>query len=572
MLSEKKHMKKSRQKLVPLEPLFRGTKRMLMFDLGTNELLRSFGDKLRGTPKYSSECLEPYEFKVAKQLELFDKRIIWSTDRPTKELEMESFNEFIKAQEGFMMPEPLSRRAFLVMEEAKKICYAICGEFDYESFFDSCTFGKRAACGLPRRISYLDERFNRLSGTKVQISWFKAALSRDMHLFRAVRKRVRKYKILRYIKACAVPKSWKAARIMAPDTVIGGYLSRGLGRLFRNLLERNTHIDLSLQQDRHKVWARKASKNGKYGTIDMRKASDSYVKRHIEYLMHESWHHILESVSPPEVEILGKTMRVKSYMLMGSGHTFPLQTILFYCLAEATRRLMKVNGFVSVYGDDIILPSRISVPFIAVMSELGFTVNSEKSFTDELDPLCPSKTLFRESCGGDYKGGIDVRPYMPECDLQSIREVPRNEFVAWCHKILNGLLDHWDHEEISSTVLYLLQEITSQQTWICFVPAHETDFAGIRHELPTYYTYDLPTIIRPKVQDGVLVYQSLKMVQKLRRKRDVDERPYVWFAYWLQRFKNAVVDPYDDAPELTREADRSREGTYRWKTNYRDKR
>jgi hypothetical protein len=130
------------------------------------------------------------------------------------------------------------------------------------------------------------------------------------------------------------------------------------------------------------------------------------------------------------------------------------------------------------------------------MSELGFTVNSAKSFFDEPDPDTPSHTFFRESCGGDYKGGVDVRPYMPECDLQEERYVESNEYVAWIHRLINGILNRWDVSEIPLTLGFLLRSISNSKGKISFVPDWETDHAGIKHYIPSKYLigYEVQTV------------------------------------------------------------------------------
>lgn len=578
MLSKKKHSKRpKRKKDVALEPLFIALKEALIHDLRVNVC---FGGDVRSRepvhPSFSGAA--PYLFKRFKQVLDFDKRIIWSSDKSFSILKEEALKAFSESQESFLLPEPLSERGFRVIQKAAEICSEILGPFSYADWFRSCSFGKRAAVGLPYRLSYLDNRFDKLSGTQKQWVAFNNCLASDMHLFRAMRERSKKRIILDEINATAVPKSFKAARIIAPDTILGGFLSRGLGDLIRARLEKETHINLSLQQERHRRWARGGSKTGHLATIDMSKASDSFTWRHIQYLVPSDWHEALDCVRVSRCNIGGVTKNLSSYMLMGSGHTFPLQTLLFYCLAEAVRQLSKSTGKASVYGDDIIVSTRIVKPLIVVFKELGFVINSEKSFYDSPDPLHPSRYFFRESCGGDYKGGIDVRPYMPECDLQEKVMVPRNTYKAWCHKLINGLLDHWEPEEIPFSLGILLNAVED----VCFVPAYETDHAGIRHYVPPQfligracyhvtYKHHHPTYWR-------LVYTER------RRKRGLRERPYLWMAYLLQH-NNAAdsCDPlclgpdwlpvrnvqtreqYSPPIELCGETLKGVEGVFRWK-------
>lgn len=533
MNSQKIHKKRRKRTLLhPLEPLFLGTKEALLHDLDVDVTYP--GDLRNREPDFPSyEGCKPYLFKRFKQALDFDKRVIWSSDTSFEELSSTALQAFVEDQRGYLLPEPLSRRAQLVLQMARQVCSRILGPFCYDTWFDSCSFGRRAAVNLPRSRSYLDNRMNRLSGTTLQWRAFDHALSRDVHLFRAVRERLTSRTEISEIKATTVPKSFKAARIIAPDTILGGFLSRGLGEYIRKRLEKETHIDLAVQQERHRRWAKSASKTGHLATIDMSKASDSFTWRHIEQIVPEDWHHALDCVRTRKCNVSGSTITPRSYMLMGSGHTFPLQTLLFYCLAEVTRRMQQSTGKVSVYGDDIIVPTKVARPLIEVFEELGFVINSEKSFYDVPDALRPSHTFFRESCGGDFKGGSDVRPYMPECDLMSERTVPRNTYIAWCHKMINGLLDRWDPCEIPITLGFLLGEVNRMKSRICFVPAWETSFAGITHYIPPYLLFgrDVSYI---KYENSYPTYFRLSFHRK-KRGRGLRERPYLWYSYFLQR-------------------------------------
>ena len=577
MLSKTKRSKRrNKTSTYALAPLFKGVKEALIYDLDAH--IAYPGGITSREPEYASfNACEPYLFKRMKQVLDFDKRIIWSSDTSFEKLSKKSFFDFKASQSEFVLPEPLSQRGNRVLSTARELCTEILGAFSYDKWFDSCSFGKRAAVGLPQRKSYLDERFDRLSGTEMQWRAFDHSLSRDMHLFRAVRERLTDRTLVSEIKATAVPKSFKSARIIAPDTILGGFLSRGLGDYIRKRLEKETHIDLAKQQDRHRLWAQLASKTGFLSTIDMSKASDSFTWRHIECIVPEDWHHALDCVRSRRCNIDGSVVDLKSYMLMGSGHTFPLQTLLFYCLAEAARRLLKRNGKVSVYGDDIIVPTKIADPLIVILEELGFTINSEKSFYDEPDLLRPNHTFFRESCGGDYKGGVDVRPYMPECDLQTDGQVPRNEYLAWCHKMINGLLVRWDPCEIPTVLSYLLTMVNNKKSPVCFVPAWEVDHAGVKHFLPGYlligrevsyvkYVNSYPTYFRLTFHKG-------------KRKRSDNERPYLWYSYFLRRNSDVGSTnklPWDVIPSkaaalyspsvsLDGESHKGKKGSFRWK-------
>jgi hypothetical protein len=104
---------------------------------------------------------------------------------------------------------------------------------------------------------------------------------------------------------------------------------------------------------------------------------------------------------------------------MGNGFTFSLMTLLLSAIVKVLYSFADLPEYDTfsnphslgnkgekiktwaVYGDDIIVDRRVYGPLIKVLSSLGFIVNDKKSF---------SQGPFRESCGGDYYHGYDVRP------------------------------------------------------------------------------------------------------------------------------------------------------------------
>jgi len=101
---------------------------------------------------------------------------------------------------------------------------------------------------------------------------------------------------------------------------------------------------------------------------------------------------------------------------MGNGFTFELETLIFAALMSV---LLMKNGRsgnlgedVFVFGDDILIPDDLAREAEAVLSYCGFSLNREKSFSGSIG--------FRESCGGDFYEGADVRPFY----LKELRDDP----------------------------------------------------------------------------------------------------------------------------------------------------
>jgi hypothetical protein len=100
---------------------------------------------------------------------------------------------------------------------------------------------------------------------------------------------------------------------------------------------------------------------------------------------------------------------------MGNGYTFELETLLFLAICHAAAKLHGECGYdlinnkeMSVYGDDIIVPHRMSDTVVSLLRFFGFSLNPRKTF------LTGS---FRESCGGDFFNGREVTPYRLEDEI-----------------------------------------------------------------------------------------------------------------------------------------------------------
>jgi len=473
-----------------------------------------------------------YDYKKMCQLEHLFKRTVLPTDEDQKTVETRSLRTFIECQSTFGIRRR-TLRSNLVVQRAREIISGIIGEFDYHEFFSMCKFGKKAAKGLKLKESYLDVRVDRLNGSKEQIEWFKAALCDDIHLHRAVRRGLKKAQIVASLDVNAVPKAFDKKRIILPDSTIGGFLSTGLGRLLRKLLEVSTHIKLAKAQNKHRHLAKASSVSGANATLDMKRASDSFVWEHITMLLPESWWPVLEVVRTPLAKVKfpdghEESIELGSYMLMGSGHTFPLQSILFYAISKAVLELLGSRARVWVYGDDIILPSKFASYVIDLFDDLGFTINTNKSFVDG---------PFRESCGGDYHRGIDVRPFMPE---HICSHVGAKEYTQFLHKLYNGLLFNdklddevqirWEYEEIPETLDLILNEILSVWGELYPIPQEWPDGEGVKY-IPLKYG----SLSRKAVyQDGVWRYFVLS--SKADRRKPHAERIYYWC--WLHGRKS----------------------------------
>lgn len=201
-------------------------------------------------------------------------------------------------------------------------------------------------------------------------------------------------------------------------------LQLGVGRHIRTRLKR-FGLDLKRGQLLHSILAMSGSLSGDIATIDLSSASDTVAYLLVKLLLPEEWFELLDSLRSPYT-LIGKGKearwcRLEKFSSMGNGFTFELETLLFAAIAMICCPGEVLGSGVTVYGDDIIVPTQYSNDVVSALKYFGFTPNRRKTYTSG---------PFRESCGGEFFLGTDVTPYR-------IKEIP-NEPSQWVG-VVNGL-------------------------------------------------------------------------------------------------------------------------------------
>lgn len=165
-------------------------------------------------------------------------------------------------------------------------------------------------------------------------------------------------------------------------------------------------------------------------TLDLSAASDSLLTEVVRRVFPSRLlKYLLGTRSRGVILPDGSTYHPKKFAPMGSACCFPVQSIVYasvilraYCLylygeRPITPELVRtVIGLINhdgepsltgmsaarVYGDDLVVDSRVTQTVIAMLTSLGFKVNTSKSFM--------GSSPFRESCGGYFVNGMDVKP------------------------------------------------------------------------------------------------------------------------------------------------------------------
>lgn len=191
-----------------------------------------------------------------------------------------------------------------------------------------------------------------------------------------------------------VPKNYKNHRAIAKEPDLNVILQAGIGDFMVHRLSM-FGCDLRTGQDRNKSMARAGSLSGALATLDLSSASDTVATSLVFDLLPFEWAVFLDGARTSRVDLFGSVFEQEKFSSMGNGFTFPLETLIFFSIAQSC------SDTVSVFGDDIIVETGAVELLVEVLTACGFLVNTSKSFTSG---------PFRESCGGDYFLGIDIRP------------------------------------------------------------------------------------------------------------------------------------------------------------------
>lgn len=244
-------------------------------------------------------------------------------------------------------------------------------------------------------------------------------------------------------KVTFVPKNAKTERSIAIEPYFNLYFQLGIGGMIRKRLKKSFRIDLTSQK-RNQGLARVGSLDGELSTIDFSMASDTIATEVVRLLLPPEWFAHLDRLRSRDYVLDGVKSTYHKFSSMGNGFTFELETLIFASLAHGVCQYAGVStDGISVFGDDVILPTTVTDHFEEICNFLGFRVNDEKSF---------KSGPFRESCGEDFFEGQRVRPVFCE-ELGTVRdaaslsnrllELNRSvDLCDWDSSYLDGIADY----------------------------------------------------------------------------------------------------------------------------------
>jgi len=313
-----------------------------------------------------------------------------------------------------------------VLYRAREKISRLLGKVTSHFNIGSCGFGPGSSSSIPRRKAHPSNKFlsaDVSSGCAPLVGWFFT----DVGFPRPI------LNLVEHSRIEYVPKNFRIDRVIAVEPDWNIFFQKGFGKAIRRILRR-VGVDLDNGAEIHQKLALFASRTGLLATIDLSAASDSISTLLIRFLLPDEWFIALNSVRTDRIVIEGQTVPLRKFSSMGNGFTFELESLVFYALAKSACEEMGIEGRVSSFGDDIILPTEGVGLLTEVLHTAGFRLNQRKSF---------STGLFRESCGSHFFDGHDVKPIYLDAPLRSDIE---------CFKFCNAvrrLSLHSYHQDVS---------------------------------------------------------------------------------------------------------------------------
>lgn len=208
----------------------------------------------------------------------------------------------------------------------------------------------------------------------------------------------------------AVPKTWKKLRGISAEPIELQFFQHAIFNRIDALFTTNSwwrqRVDLHDQTKSRKL-AIAGSLYDNLATIDLSAASDSVTLELVKQVFKGTkllyW--LLGTRSTYSV-CDEQTVRMRKFAPMGSACCFPVECIVFTLAAQVASDRTYIAGLddrptVRVFGDDIIIDGYAAHELIHILEELGFTVNTDKSYTSG---------GFREACGAEAYRGDEIQP------------------------------------------------------------------------------------------------------------------------------------------------------------------
>lgn len=317
---------------------------------------------------------------------------------------------------GLCIPAPVEA----VLYAAQRKIFKLLGP-DVVFTHDTYSWGPGATSDLTRKEAYPDTKLTALPFVVTGAAWKHAAamIASDLHWKEAVIAANPNYagpifKIVPGGRFDTVSKTALTDRSILVEPRLNTVLQKRAGGEFRGRLKTvGVNLDDQGRNQMLAEWAYPAQ----LATLDLSNASNTVSRQLVRFLLPPAWFSYLDDTRSKWALVDGDWVRLEMFSSMGNGFTFELESLIFWALASSVISLDQGDyQALGVFGDDIIVPQRVSARLIEVLTFCGFSVNKQKSFTSG---------VFFESCGKHFYEGYDVTPAYQRELLESGPEFAR---------------------------------------------------------------------------------------------------------------------------------------------------
>jgi len=295
----------------------------------------------------------------------------------------------------------------------------------------------------------------------------------------------------------AVPKTLKGPRMIASEPTAHQYIQHALMEWLRQHMPRLLRPCVDFKdQEPSRALCLEASSTGSLATVDLSSASDRLscwvVERAFQYnrdVLDALWACRTRccriSVRDADGVLAGEEdfLLLRKFAPMGSGVTFPVQSLVYAAMAIAVvlydegkgarvtdRTIRSVISRVRVFGDDIILPTSSVSSLDLLLTHCQLKLNASKTHW---------QGLFRESCGMDAFRGSEVTPvYLRDFqpghtgeDLVSWVAVSNNAHAAWLINLAEYMVERLPEEQRKLIPLSSMKEPLPSLTLTTYSPS-----------------------------------------------------------------------------------------------------
>jgi len=200
-------------------------------------------------------------------------------------------------------------------------------------------------------------------------------------------------------RAVCVPKDFRGPRIICIEPKENQFGQQGLWSVLSSLIHTHTLTRKSIRFDDQ---SRNANlcKRRDLATIDLKDASDTVSLKLCRLLLPKEVFSLVTRFRSRAVSINGNIKKSECLASMGSAVCFPMETLVFWAIAQSAIHPNDSRLPVRVFGDDIIVPKGSAMYVVKMLEACGFKVNSAKTCIE---------TPVRESCGAYTMYGHDIR-------------------------------------------------------------------------------------------------------------------------------------------------------------------